>query len=256
MNENFKWIVAGGILGVLAIGGYLYYSNREEAEPVTPPVVAAPKPAPVEPEVAHPLPEPEVQTPLPKLNESDAPARSALMELLGKEPVEQYIVPEELVRHIVVTIDNLPEPKVAERIRPLKRVPGEFVVSGTEEARVLDPVNYERYKPLVQLLKTTDTPTIVAAYMRYYPLLQEAYESLGHPPKYFNDRVIQVIDVMLAAPDLKGPIALAQPGVQFEYADPKLEALPAGQKVMIRMGSENAKAVKAKLRELRAALAK
>jgi hypothetical protein len=85
-------------------------------------------------------------------------------------------------------------------------------------------------------------------------LFQEAYESLGHPPQYFNDRLIEVIDHLLASPDVKGPIALARPNVLYEFADPALEARSAGQKVLIRMGSENATAVKDKLRELRAEL--
>jgi Protein of unknown function (DUF3014) len=37
----------------------------------------------------------------------------------------------------------------------------------------------------------------------------------------------------------------------YEFADPALEARSAGQKIMIRMGSENAAKVKAKLREIR-----
>jgi hypothetical protein len=37
----------------------------------------------------------------------------------------------------------------------------------------------------------------------------------------------------------------------YEFADPALEARSAGQKIMIRMGSENAAIVKAKLREIR-----
>jgi hypothetical protein len=45
-----------------------------------------------------------------------------------------------------------------------------------------------------------------------------------------------------------------QPSVTYKYADPKLEALSSGQKLLIRMGPENETAVKAKLRELRAAL--
>jgi len=36
------------------------------------------------------------------------------------------------------------------------------------------------------------------------------------------------------------------------FADPALESLPAGQKLLIRMGPDNAAAVKVKLKELRA----
>ena len=119
---------------------------------------------------------------------------------------------------------------------------------------MLDPANYERYKPLVQLIRSTDTSSLLATYTRYYPLFQEAYENLGHPPQYFNDRVIEVIDHLLATPELQGPIALAQPNVLYVFADPKLEAMSAGQKVLVRMGPENAKVVKEKLRELRGEL--
>jgi hypothetical protein len=40
----------------------------------------------------------------------------------------------------------------------------------------------------------------------------------------------------------------------YLYADPAIEARPAGQKLLMRMGADNAKAVKAKLMELRAAV--
>ena len=119
---------------------------------------------------------------------------------------------------------------------------------------MLDPANFERYEPLVQLVRSSDTQQLVATYVRYYPLFQDAYENLGHPPEYFNDRLIEVIDHLLATPELQGPIALAQPGVLYQFADPKLESKSAGQKLLIRMGSENAAVIKDKLRELRSAL--
>jgi hypothetical protein len=106
----------------------------------------------------------------------------------------------------------------------------------------------------VQMVRTVDTKTLVTTYTRYYPLFQQAYVDLGHPPEYFNDRVIEVIDHLLEAPEISGPVELAQPGVLYQYADPKLESLSSGQKVLVRMGSANALVVKAKLRELRSAL--
>mgnify|MGYP003790104379 CR=1 FL=1 len=152
------------------------------------------------------------------------------------------------------TTSTAARPAHSSRAARLSRHSGKFAVNGPEESPVLDPANYARYEPLVQMVGSTDTKNLIAQYTRYYPLFQEAYESLGHPPEYFNDRVIQVIDHLLETPDVQGPIALTQPRVQFEYADPKLEALSAGQKTLIRMGSANAKVVKDKLRELRALL--
>jgi hypothetical protein len=256
MNENLKWIAAAVAVVGVSVGAVVYFSRGHEKAPAEKPVAVAPPPvaAPVEPPVKHPLPAADMDQALPPLDESAAPLRGALEDLVGKKAVEQYLVPDDLIRHIVVTIDNLPNEKVAERLRPLKAVPGAFAAGGTEEARLLDPANYARYKPLVQLLRTADTQRLVAIYTRYYPLFQEAYENLGHPPQYFNDRLIEVIDHLLAAPEPQGPVALTQPGVQFEYADAALESRSAGQKILIRMGRENAGIVKGKLRELRQAL--
>jgi len=259
MNENLKWGAAAVAVVGLSVGAVVYFSHRDKEKPVEkPPVAALPAPEPVappEPAIKNPLPPTETQQPLPKLEDSDQPMTSSLEEVLGKEAIERFVISKDLIRHIVVSVDNLAEEKVAERIRPVKRTPGSFVVSGTEDAPVLDPANYERYAPALAVIRSADTKQLVALYKRYYPRFQEVYESLGHPPEYFNDRVIVVIDDLLAAPDLEGPVALARPNVLYEYADPNLEARSAGQKAMMRMGSANAAVVKAKLRELRAELA-
>src|SRR4029450_3313423 len=95
---------------------------------------------------------------------------------------------------------------------------------------------------------------LVALYVRFYPWFQQAYRDLGYPSGYFNDRLVDVIDLLLATPEITGPVVLVQPRVLYTFADPRLEALPAGQKMMIRMGPENTAQVKVKLRELRRAL--
>ena len=56
----------------------------------------------------------------------------------------------------------------------------------------IDPANYRRYTPLVNLLAALDTRQTVAVYKRLYPLFQEAYEGLGYPDAYINDRLIEV----------------------------------------------------------------
>jgi hypothetical protein len=257
MNENVKWFAAAVAVVVLLVGGIIYLSRSDKAAaPPEEPAAALPAPAatPEEPSVRHPLPAPQSDEALPSLADSGPSMQGALEGLIGKDSVERFIVSEDLVRRIVVTLDNLTTVKVAERLRPVKPLPGRFAVTGSEDALVLDPANYERYQTLVQLIQSTDTRQLAETYTRYYPLFQEAYESLGHPPQYFNDRLIEVIDHLLTTPEVRDPIPLAQPNVQYEFADPKLEALSAGQKALIRMGGENAASVKAKLRELRSAL--
>jgi len=106
----------------------------------------------------------------------------------------------------------------------------------------------------VRIADAVDAKTLVGIYVHFYPLLQQDYRELGYPNGYFNDRLVQAIDDLLAAPDAAAPLALVQPKVFYQYADPELESRSAGQKMMMRMGSENAAKVKAKLRDIRAEL--
>jgi hypothetical protein len=151
-----------------------------------------------------------------------------------------------------VTIDNLPRQKVAVEKRPTPPIPGPFLAVGDELHATLDPNNFERYRPLVAVIGKLDMQQLAAVYFRFYPLFQQSYQNLGYPTGYFNDRLVQVIDVLLATPQPSGSIALARPNVMYTYADPALEARPAGQKLLLRMGPENAALIKSKLTELRA----
>ena len=116
---------------------------------------------------------------------------------------------------------------------------------------VIAPDNSARYAPVIAAVQAVDTKQLVAEYVRFYPLFQQAYRELGYPDGYFNDRLVVVIDHLMATPDVKAPIALVQPKVLYRYADLGLEALSSGQKTMIRVGPDNAAVLKAKLREVR-----
>lgn len=253
MRQEILWVL--GALLLAGLGTYFYFQSQDAAlEPQE--AVQGPAPeAAGEPQIRHPLPEAEADAPLPKLNESDQPLHDALVGVVGEGAVAQYLVPQEVIRHFVVTIDNLPRKKIALDLRPVKATAGRFVASGGGESVVLDSENFARYTPLVRIVQTADTKQVAAVYRRFYPLFQEAYENLGYPSAYFNDRLIEVIDHLLETPEVKSPIKLVQPRVFYQFADPALESRSAGQKLLIRMGSENAEAIKAKLREIRTEIA-
>jgi len=249
------------------ITGYYFYLLQRQGPPVAPPLLgpephstpaspvvrpAAPEPRP--PTVRHPLAAPRAPAPLPTLEQSDAMARDSIAGLVGREAFEASVVPNGLVRRIVATVDNLPRPTAARRKMPLERVPGAFAASGSWEELLIGAANFGRYAPFVRIAEATDAGALVQSYVRAYPLFQRAYEELGYPGKYFNDRLIEALDDLIAAPELDAPIRLVRPRVLYEFADPDLERRSAGQKMLMRMGSENASRVKAKLREIRRGL--
>jgi hypothetical protein len=254
------WAGALIILGAIGIGVYYRYFSQppapvtQKAEALTPPsTTSVEEPPPIE----HPVPGPNAgDSSLPAVNASDQLVHDSLAGLIGARPIEQFLVPENIVRHIVATIDNLPRKKLAVEVRPVKGTPGAAIVSTQGDVTTLSEQNYARYAPFVRVVKSIDPKNFADVYFRLYPLFQHAYEDLGYPDKYFNDRLVQAIDDMLRAPTLEGPIQLTQPKVFYELADPDLEELSAGQKLLIRMGPANARIVKEKLRALRAEVVK
>ncbi|THF66461.1 DUF3014 domain-containing protein [Pseudothauera nasutitermitis] len=267
------WIAAL-LLVVVAVVGYFLWTGSKEAPP--PPVagveVPAPPPPPlpdvpaepgtasglIEPAPGYPPPQPEPEDdvePLPALDESDAALQSALAGLPGLGEHLRLLISGNLVRRIVVTVDNLPGERLPIARAPLRQAEGAFRVTAETGAFTIAADNAARYTPYVRLAEAVPAQALVALYARFYPLFQEAYEELGYPSARFNDRLVAVIDHVVAAPEISGPIELVQPKIRYLFADPRLEALSAGQKIMIRMGPENARKIKAKLREIRALLA-
>jgi hypothetical protein len=162
---------------------------------------------------------------------------------------------EALINHFVVTVDNLTGPKLPQKFSFTQPPAGKFLVQKeAEDSQYLDPRNYDRYTKYVQFTEAADVNRFVAFYVKHYPVFQSAYEELGYPNRYFNDRLVEVIDHVLSTPDVREPLKLEQPKVYYTFADPKLEALSAGQKILIRIGPGNALKVKAKLLKFRQAL--
>ena len=259
-EESFRdkaiWWSAGIVIAAaIAIGVYYRYYSPVPAPPPEHPA-AAPQPlAPPAPAIQHPVPSTaEQQTPLPPLDQSDPVVRDSLIGLIGKPAVAKFLVPHQVIRDVVVTVDNLPRKKVAAELRPLQPTPGDTAVDTQGSSTSLSQQNYARYAALMDVVQSTDPKALAAIYLRLYPLFQQAYENLGYPGKYFNDRMVQAIDSMLATPDVQGPIELVRPKVFYQFADPRLEALPAGQKLLIRMGPQNAGVIKSKLQAFRDAI--
>lgn len=243
-------VVAIVLLAVLAGTGYYLMRPRFEPPPM-PPVSKAPE-APAKAGPKFPI---GVEAkPLPKLGESDPALREAIGGLVDPASLAKFFNLEDGIRKIVATVDNLSREIVAERVNAVKPIGGAFVVTGKNEGMVIGPKNAARYNAFVRMAEAVNTDKAVEGYVYLYPLFQKAFEELGYPDAYFNDRLVEVIDHLLDAPELKEPVKLVSPKVLYEFADPDLERLSYGQKVMIRVGPDNEARLKKKLREIRAAV--
>ena len=257
-KNPIAWLL---LLMVLVAGAVFYYvwrQNTSQPAPVPPAATQAPVAAEAAPAIRHPIEDAQSAAaanaeakPLPALMVSDTTMQNTLADLFGAASLGKVFYEDAIIHRFVTTVDNLPRKAVPSRNLPVKPIAGPLVTSATDGNVSIGADNASRYTPYVQMADAIDAKNLVSAYVHFYPLLQQDYRDLGYPKGYFNDRLIEAIDDMLATPDLNDLLQVVQPKVLYQYADPELEARSAGQKIMIRMGAENAAKVKAKLREIR-----
>jgi len=261
-DRHFRLLI--GALVVIGIG-LLAWRYWDDMFPPSVPETPASVPTPEEPVAdagpKYPLPETESQgapdgelVPLPSLDDSDGYFLLEIKSTLG-DAVEALLVREDVIDRLVASIDNLPRSDIPERIRPVGTLDAPFAPDAGEGDRLLlGTSSYARYDALIAYLYYADIDTLYDTYQRFYPLFQTAYERLGYPDAYFNDRLVDVIDHLLATPVPAGPLELRRPNVLYEFADPDLEALSSGQKLLLRMGPNNAATLKRKLEAFKARL--
>lgn len=273
-------VAAVVVIAALAAAAWWYWQRPDPSAqaPQEPPATSESGPVPAEPmpqpsatqEVAgpqHPVDalEPPAAS-LPALQDSDAHVAKALDGLLGRDKVTRFLLTDGFVHRAVATVDNLARAQAPARLWPVQPTPQRFLVEGHADAQTIAPANAQRYQAFVEFAESIPVDEAARLYARLYPLFQAAYEELGYPGRYFNDRLIAVIDHLRAAPEPTGPVQVRltkvegevpslRPWVRYEYADPELQALSSGQKILVRMGVDHERRLKAVLGELRRRIA-
>lgn len=242
--------VAIAVAVVLAgLAGYYYWQHSQPKPQVVSVQLPPPPPPPPKPVIRQVIETPPAPNPLPALADSDSFMLDALTELLGNKSLMRFFHTGRLIHNIVATIDNLPSRQLPISVLPLRQPGGHFIASGTDP--IVSPKNAARYAPYMRILAAADSKKTVELYVKLYPLFQQAYEDLGYPKKYFNDRLMVVIDELLATPDIKEPVKLVLPSVYYKFADPDLERRSIGQRILMRIGSRNEALVKTWLGEIK-----
>ena len=220
-------------------------------EPVVTPVVETPA---TEPEpvvvVEEPLPEPEPD-PLPGLNDSDRFVQAELGELDNANAVLRQLASAQIIRKFVVLVDGMSRGDIPDRDLPVAALQTEMTVNEQgENLFLLDPVSYNRFNLLVNTFAAIDSTTIVEKLTEWDPLFEAAYAELGYPDRTFDMALNQAIGNILQARVPAGDITLTRPSVHYHFADPALESLSDLEKLLIRMGPENAATVQRKVRDI------
>lgn len=190
---------------------------------------------------------------------------SELDMLFGRNSVRALLRLEDFPRRVVATVNNLDRAHAPSALWPAIPAGGHFSVEARGNAQYIAADNERRYTPYMMLIEAVDMQRVFAFYCRLYPQLQQAYLEEGYPDRSFNSRLVEVIDVILSTPRVDGdlqvqlpeivaPVQPPRPWVFYSFDDPHLDALSAGQKILLRMGPVNGQRLRANLAEFRVLL--
>ncbi len=212
-----------------------------------------PVPRPAKP-TATPAAQP-VAPPFPQsLDEADAYLQERLPQLISNRKLLILLDLRYFIQKLVVIIDQLPEKEIPRQHLPITPPEPGFVTVGSGEQRTIGKRNAARYLPYVELVEAVPDKLLLHLYQGLYPLFQQAYRETSDSGGYFNDRLIEVIDNLLQTPEPPEPIRVVRHVRRFRYVDDLLESRSAGQKILLRMGVENARRIKQKLQRFRQGL--
>ncbi len=244
-----KPIAIVGALIVLFIAGGAWWMSRRPpvAANVSPRAVTATE-APID-RPAEPPP-----GPLPPLAQMDEFLRPLLRALSSRPELARWLATDDLVRQLAMAIDQAAAGGSPARDFKVIAPQAPFTTAGRETQRTIDAASYRRYDVLVGTVTSIDASALAKVYRRIRPRLNEAYKGLGHPEGDVDRAIANALDILLATPVVKGPVAVVPKGGAWAYADPELEALLPTQKQLLRMGPAHTESILVWLRALQDAI--
>lgn len=257
-------------IALLGAGAWYFLADDAPATAPQPPVAVMPEPPaparPVQPP-APDIPPPPAPAPAPEaaavvepeeppltLQQSDPVLREQL-EAAGESALLADALDEDnLVERGATLVDVFSRGMLLHRVLPVPAPQEKFTVAQEGDTLVIARASYARYDAYAQAAGELDVATLVATFDMARPLLEEAYARLGYAPEEFDNALIRALDRVLATPVVDdSPVVEAVEGV-YRFTDPALEQLAPLQKLLLRMGPDNAAVIREKVAALRAAL--
>jgi len=208
--------------------------------------------APAEVEIAAPVVEesPTELVELPSLNDSDDFVFEGLRALQNGAALIRVLADEQLIRSVVVFVDNINRGEFPQTGLPYKRIGQEMPVRNIDENLfVMEASAHDRFNQIIDTFVAVDTDQAMILYRTLQPLFQRAYAEIGSRNVNFDDTLRSALNAVLRSPNIDGPYQLVKPSVMFLYADANIENMEEMQKQLIRIGPENTEKLKAKLRQ-------
>ena len=194
--------------------------------------------------------------PLPSLDESDNWLKEKLPSLTWRHELLKLVIDDNMVRRFVVFTDNFSQGILTYKHSPLTLPNSSFSAIETQnfdesnqQEWLWDKSSERRFSLYIDLIKSTDSESLINWYLEIKPLIDEAYSELGYPDDKFTDTLQSAITRVLDADSPKSPLKIIRPSVMYKYQDPAIEALDDVDKLLLRLGKENLLIIKSALLE-------
>jgi len=234
---------------VLGAAAYLWL-DRSPAAPTPAPSAAASLAPPTTAAASAPPPD------LPPLDASDGLVRELARPLSSDPLFAGWLGAEGLARRLAASAAAVVEGGPLHQLLSFLGPEGAFSVIERGGRTYVDPQSHARYDAVVAAAASIDTAAAVVVLRRLEPLLDAACQELGQESG-FAELIERAAHLLLAAPAPAGDFEVrrvVRDRVVYVFARPDLEALQPGQKHLLRLGPRNGERIRAKLRELLAAL--
>lgn len=224
-------------------------SQPEASPPAEVETLAEPEQTPVPETKPEPAPEP-ARPPLPSLQESDETVRDALGDVPLGTAGQQFLLPSNIIERTTSVVYLLAEGEVPYKLVPIARPKAAFPITDDGLQVTADPEGHARYDAFAVWIQSLDIESLLAAVDWLLPLFREAWSFYGDSGSSFDQAVLYTLDLIIYTPEIDTSEArLFRKEAVWLYEDPALEELAPIQKQLLRMGSANASAIKAKARE-------
>lgn len=245
------WLVAIGLITAIAISAYVIVGRRTTSPPVTTErerVDATQQPV-------QPLGGDAASIVLPPLDQTDALVRELVKQMTSHPHVTAWLATRGLIRNFVIVVSLVADGKTPARQLPGLRPSGRLGVVERGDELYLDPRSYERYDGFAAATASIDPAGAARLYTMLKPRIEEAYRELGMPDTPFDRTLERAIVVLLETPVVDSPTRVKpMGGVGHGFAASDLEARPAAQKQLLRMGPQNTRTIQTSLRAIALAL--
>lgn len=236
------------LLAVLAAAGAgvgLYVSRR----PAPGPGLSSPVPAAA----------PAAPAGVPSLEESDPWVREKSFGLSNDLSIRSWLSSDSLASRLVAGLARIARGEIPRESLAAFAPRGAFALKKRGGKVYADlAAGGTRYKAALDAASSIDPAAAAKLFDELEPLLDAAQAALGERGGTARETFFAAARELLAAPAVPAEPELkpGKKGVVYVFADPKLEALSAAQKQLIRLGPAGQKAVQDKLRAIALAMGK